>query len=197
LRVGRALQLDGGVRSLLVCLGLAAVSAIVGMRHRPQPADAARVSTPLEIQSISLDGRSLPSLRDALSLHAGDRYDAAKAARDRGSLETALVERGYLGAKVTGPDVTYDATAGAFMTYAIEQGPLFHVRSVIVTGATETNAGVVTLGVGEVVAADRIEHARLALAERLAVRGAPVHVVAKVVPDKSAAVADVEFAATP
>jgi outer membrane protein assembly factor BamA len=191
------LHSDDGVRSLLVCLGLAAVSAVVGIRHRPQPADAARVSRPLQIQSISLDGRSLPSLRPVLSLHAGDLFDAAKAAQDRAALESTLVERGYLSAKVDSPQVTYDMTGGVFMTYAITQGPLFHVRSVTVTGATQTNAGVVTIGVGEVVAADRIAHARLALAERLAVRGAPVTVVAKVYPDESAAVADVELAAAP
>lgn len=195
--MGRALQIEAGVRSLLVCLGLAGISAIVGIRHRPEPADAARVSRPLEIQSISLAGRSLPSLRDALSLQAGDHYDAAKAAQDRASLERALVERGYLFAKVDGPQVTYDRTAGVFVTYAIAQGPLFHVRTVTVTGATELNAGVVTLGAGEVVAADRIAHARQALAERLAARGEPLRVVAKVYPDESAAVADVEFAATP
>jgi outer membrane protein assembly factor BamA len=156
-----------------------------------------RTSRPLEIQSISLDGRALPSLRPVLSLKAGERYDAAKAAQDRSELEASLVGRGYLNAKVEGPQVTYDATAGVFVTYAIAQGPLFHVRSVIVTGATETNAGVVTLRAGEVVAADRIEKARLALVERLAVRGKAASVVANVVPDESAAVADVELAATP
>jgi hypothetical protein len=197
LRVGYALHSEGGVRSLLVCLGLAGVSAIVGIRHRPEPADAAHTSRPLHIQSISLDGRSLPSLRPVLSVQAGDLYNAAKAAHDRAALERALLERGYLGAKVDGPRVTYDVTGGVFVTYAITQGPVFHVRNVTVTGATEINAGVVTLGAGEVVAADRIEHARLALAERLAVRGAPVTVVAKVYPDESAAVADVELAATP
>ena len=185
------------MRSLLVCLALAGASAVVGIRHRPQPADAARASRPLEIQSISLDGRALPSLRGVMSLEAGDRYDAAKAAQDRAALEAALVERGYLIAKVDFPQVTYDASGAVFLTYAITQGPLFHVRSVTVTGTTETMAGVVTLAAGEVVAADRIAQARLAMAERMAVRGKPASVVAKVVPDESAAVADVELAATP
>ncbi len=185
------------MRALLLCLGLAGLTAVVGIRHQPQPAEAQRASRPNEIQSISLDGRALPSLRPVLSLRAGDRYDAAKAAQDRAALEAALVDRGYLIAKVDSPQVTYDANGGVFVTYAITQGPLFHVRSVTVTGATETVAGVVTLAAGEVVAADRIKQARLALAERMAIRGKPASVVAKVIPDESAAVADVELAATP
>lgn len=132
-----------------------------------------------------------------MTLEVGDRYDAAKAAHDRSALEAALVERGYLIAKVDFPQVSYDATGGVFVTYAIAQGPLFHVRTVTVTGTTETMAGVVTLAAGEVVAADRIEKARLAMAERMAVRGKPASVVAKVVPDETTPVADVELAATP
>lgn len=185
------------MRALLVCLGLAGLAGWVGIRHQPRPAEAEARHAPQEIVSIAFDGRALPSLRDVLSLHVGDRYDAAKTARDRQALETALVERGYLGAKVGSAQVTYGATGGVFVTYAIAQGPLFHVRSVTITGATETNAGVVTLAAGEVVAADRIAHARGALAERLAARGTPVTVVANVRLDETAAVADVELAVTP
>lgn len=188
------------MRALLVCLGLAGVFGWVGYLHLPldAKADPARVSRPDEVLSVSLDGRSLPSsLRPLLSLRAGERFDADKVVRDRSALLAALIDAGYLRAKVSDALVTHDTTGGVFVTYAIVQGPQFHVRNVVVTGVTDKDAGVVTLAAGEVVSADRIVHARHALAERLRVRGKSVAVTANVHPDPAGTVADVELTVTP
>jgi outer membrane protein assembly factor BamA len=185
---------------LLVCLGLAGIVGGVGYLHLPNGAQAesTRAGRPGDVQSVSLDGRSLPSnLRSVLSLHAGERFDADKVVRDRNALITALTDLGYLRAHVSDPVVTHDSTGGVFVTYAIAQGPQFVVRTVTVTGVTDKDAGVVTLAAGEIVAADRIVHARQALAERLRVRGKRGAVTANVHPDPAGTVADVELAVTP
>jgi outer membrane protein assembly factor BamA len=159
-------------------------------------AEPARRAHRQEISSVSLDGRGLPmaSLRELLTTHAGETIDTAKLAHDRDALQAALEARGYLAAKVHPAKVTYDD--GAFVTFAIEQGPLFRVRDVTVSGATEKDAGVVTIGPGEIATADRIRIARESVAERLSVRGKRAEVRASVHLDTAAAVVDIDFAAT-
>lgn len=65
-----------------------------------------------------------------------------------------------------------------------------------VSGASQADAGVVTLRTGEVVASERIERARAALADRLAARGKRSDVAANVVPDVAAGMVDIELVAS-
>lgn len=179
---------------------MAAVSLGLAIRHFPveAKADPARPGHAQEVRGVAFDGRSLPTaeLRALLSTRVGQRIDTAKLARDRAVLEDALVARGFYAAHVADAHIVFDADGAAFVTFPVMQGPQFRVRSVTVTGAAEEDTGIVTLTRGQLIRADRIDQARAALAERLAVRaGKPTDVVAMVRPDLAAAVVDVELAA--
>jgi outer membrane protein assembly factor BamA len=138
----------------------------------------------------------MADLRATLTSHAGDQLDTAKLDADRTALEIALVDRGYLSAKVSTPHVMFDSNGGAFITFAVTQGPLFHIRSIAITGASSRDAGIVTISKGEVVRSDRLERARDAMAERLVARGKQANVVSvKLAPDEAAAAVDVVLAA--
>ena len=150
-----------------------------------------------EIQSVAIDGRGLPmaSLRDLLTTHAGESVNSTKLVHDREALEQELVDRGYYAAHVNDAQVSYDARGGAFVTFRIEQGPQFRVRQVIVTGATAKDAGVVALEAGEIASADRIQLARVTLADRLEAHGKRTTVAANVREDDAAGVVDIELVA--
>ncbi|HUS31676.1 MAG TPA: POTRA domain-containing protein [Kofleriaceae bacterium] len=184
---------------LLSLVPVAGLAGVVGVRHfEPQPeAELAHVSRAQEIRSIAIDGRGLPmaSLRELLSTHAGEQVDTAKLTHDREALEQELVDRGYYAAHVTNAQVSYDANGGAFITFRVEQGPQFRVRSVIVTGATPKDAGVLAFEAGEIATADRIQLARATLADRLESRGKHLTVAANVRADDEAAVVDIELSA--
>lgn len=199
LGVATTLHKVGAVKAALAMVAVAALGggvAIWQVTIDGSKAEPARTADRQEILSISLDGRGLPmaSLRELLSTHAGETVDTVKLAHDRDALQASLEARGYLAAKVQPAKITYDD--GAFVTFAIDQGPLFRVRGVTVSGATEKDAGVVTIGVGEIATADRIRIARESLVERLGLRGKQATVTAKVHTDTSAAVVDIELAAT-
>jgi outer membrane protein assembly factor BamA len=189
------------VRSLLVLLALAAAGAWGVIRHLPESEAQAEVQTVArsqEIQSVSLDGRNLPlaALRDVLTTKAGSLIDLDALARDRSVLEETLVARGYLAAHVADARVTFGVGGASFVTFAIEQGPMFHIRDVRVSGASNLDAGVVTLGAGEPADASRMTLARQALEARLKVRSKHSSVVTKLAPDLRAAVVDVELTVT-
>ena len=186
------------VRSIVLLTLLAGAASWAVIQRLPESdADAAIVSSRHEIRSVAFDGNHLPmaALRDSLTTRAGDTLDHAKLDRDRIALQNVLAARGFLAATVDEGRVTFDADGGAFVSFAIAPGPLFHVRSIAVVGASETDAGVVTIGKGEVVLADRLAHARDAIAERLTIRGKPATVALEVVPDAAAAMADVVLVA--
>lgn len=185
----------------MVFVAVVIAAGWVGIRHLPRTAeaDAARATRPQVVESVALDGRGLPAvgaLREAVATRIGAALDADQLARDRAALEAALIARGYLAAHVAPAKVSHDEDGGAFITFAIEQGPQFRVRSVKVAGASQAQAGVVTLGAGEVVMSDRIERARSALADRLAARGTRREVTANVMPDLAAGVVDIELVAS-
>ncbi|HEY5945992.1 MAG TPA: POTRA domain-containing protein [Kofleriaceae bacterium] len=189
------------MRSLVVITALALAGGWFAIRHLPATAEAdvTTASRLREVQSIAFDGRALPTadLRAALITRTGEVVDAEKLAADRIALTAALAARGYLAAQVKPAQVVYGDGGAAFVTFAVEQGPLFRVRSVKVAGATQLEAGVVTLGAGEVAIAHRIERARDALADRLSARGKHrAVVVANVSPDPAAGVVDIELVAT-
>jgi outer membrane protein assembly factor BamA len=170
------------------------------VRHLPEKEAGADPTTgrPQEVQSVALDGHgNLPivALRAVLSTHAGDQLDSKKLEQDRASLEATLVARGYLHANVKAAEVMFDAGRSAYVMFSIAQGPLFHVRSVTVSGAAQRDTGVVTIATGDIMMQDRVERARGALADRLAARGKSVAVTTNVVTDDTAASVDVELAA--
>lgn len=196
---GPAVALRADVRSFVILTAVAIVLGWVGIRHLPETAEAdvVRVARPHEVQSVALDGRSLPvaALRAELATRPGDVVDVETLARDREAMARALAARGYLAAQVEPARVVYAEGGGAFVTFTIELGPLFRVRSVAVAGAPPLEAGVVTLAVGEIVMTDRVARAREALADRLAARGTPSDVVARLSTDLDAAVVDIELVA--
>jgi outer membrane protein assembly factor BamA len=170
------------MRSIVVLCLCAAVAAGVLVHELPEgEADAeGHASRPQEVESVALDGHDLPvaELRSLLTTRTGDQLSAEKLVADRSALETALVARGYLDAKVATAQVMFDSSGGAFVTFAATPGPVFHVRDVRIVGAAERDTGVVTIARGEVVRADRLEQARDALATRLLARGAKPATVA-------------------
>jgi outer membrane protein assembly factor BamA len=187
------------VRSFVLLTALAIAAGWVGIRHLPARAEAdiVRPAPSREVQSISFDGRALPlaTLRDALATKQGDIVDAEKLASDRESMIAALAARGYLAAQV-GPARIVQTDRGAFVTFTVEPGPQFRVRSVSVAGATQLEAGVVTLAAGEIVDGHRIERAREALADRLAARGKRRDVLVHLSTDDDRALVDIELVAS-
>jgi len=188
-----------GVRPFLVATALVAASAWGLLRQLPEGEAQAspHASRPQEIESVSLDGERLPvaALRDVLATHAGDLVDSAKLEHDRSALQAALARRGYLRANVSPAQVTFDDDGGAFVTFAIDQGTEFHVRSVNVAGAPAKDAGVVTITAGEVASPVHIEEERQALATRLAARGKQATVTVQIATDDAAGAVDVTLVA--
>lgn len=173
------------MRWLLVLVAAGACSA-------DPPAPPAPQIPAQQIQSIAFDGgRKLPvaALRSAISTRVGDLVDSARLDRDRDALEAELAASGYLAAKVSAADVTFVERAGASIVFDIELGPLFHLRSVVVTGPGR-DADVVTLAAGDPAFQDRISRARQTLADGYARRGGG-HVELIMTPDLPAAVVDV------
>jgi outer membrane protein assembly factor BamA len=186
------------VRSFVFLTAIVLALGWVAIRHLPRTAEAevVHVARPHEVQGVAFDGRSLPVglLRDQLATHPGDVVDFENLARDREALVKVLAARGYLAAQVQPARVVY-SDGGAFVTFSIELGPEFRVRSVTVAGAAPLDAGVVTLAAGEIVMTDRISRAREALADRLAARGKPSDVVARLSMDHTSATVDIELVA--
>lgn len=188
------------MRVLVFLTALAIVTIYLGLEYRPVQAlaETSRVTRPREIQSVAIDGRglSMMSLRQLLETRVGDVVDSAKLARDRAALEEALKASGYLAAQVRDAQIVLGDDGAAFVTFSVVQGAQFRVRSVNVRGASALDAGVVTLAPGEIVMADRIAHARDALAERLAARGGKASdVVVNLRRDQRSPFVDVELVA--
>jgi outer membrane protein assembly factor BamA len=187
------------VRVLLLCFVIAVGAAWAVIRHMPGT-DAQGQSfpdvRPQEIRSVAFDGRDLPlaELRDTVSTRVGQAIDLAALSRDRAAVEDALVARGFLTAHVAEPRVTF-GLSGAFVTFAITQGPQFRIRKVAIKGVSPVDAGVVALGSGEIADAARIALVRQALEQRLHARGKRSLVVATLAPDEGAAVVDIELRA--
>lgn len=188
------------MRSVLFVLAVVAGGTWVGLRQVPSSAAAVEiVQIPAQqIQSVAIDGRGLPlaALRDVLTTHPGDLLDAARLDRDRIALEAELAARGRLAARVEAATITYGAAGGAYVTFPIDQGPMFKLRSVTVTGATPREAGVVTLGAGDDAVAARIESARHTLEDTLTRRGKTRLVTVEIRTDLAAGVVDVELSAS-
>lgn len=192
------------MRTLVLVTALAAVGSGLAIRHLPpteaQAAPAPAITPALDsgaVQSIALDGgRNLPSaaLRAVVSTKIGDPLDEVRLERDRAAIETELESRGYLAAKVAPASVTHGRRGGAYVVFDVEPGPMFHLRSVTVTGPGQRDANVVRLAAGDEASRDRILRARQSLADTLARRPGGKQVELRVTTDEAAAALDVELA---
>jgi outer membrane protein assembly factor BamA len=164
------------MRSVLVLVVAAAIAtwAMAIAHHAPEGQASAEPQTvrAQEVQSVSFDGRSLPiaALRDLVSTRPGELVDAQKLERDRATIQTALEARGFLAAHVAPASVVFASNGGAYVTFVVDQGLPFHIRTVTLTGASERDA-VVTISPGDIAVAERIERARQAVADSIPSRG--------------------------
>jgi outer membrane protein assembly factor BamA len=187
----------------LVGLIIASVVVAVWAMFRQGPVTTANaeaaVDRPIarlqEVRSVALDGRRVLSaqLRAVIDTRPGAQLDTDRLRRDREAMERALADLGYLGARVEPAKVTFDAAGAAYVTFAVDQGPMFHLRNIEVTGAGR-DATVVTLVAGDDALRSRIEHARAELADALARRGRPSAVELSIHTDVAAAAVDVVLA---
>jgi outer membrane protein assembly factor BamA len=187
------------MRSLLVLMILAAVAAGVLVHELPENEAKAdtQVRRAQEIQSIAFDGRGLPvmAMRQLLASRTGELLDSAKLERDRAALQAFLEGRGFLAAHVEAPSVTFAPNGGAYVSFAIVQGPMFHVRNVRLVGASDQD-GVVTIASGDDASAERIERARQALVSSLPLKAhKQATVMLKMHTDVAASAVDVELIA--
>lgn len=183
-----------------IALVIAAIIVVVWamFRHGPVTSSTAEaaVNRPAahlqEVRSVSLDGHKLPSsqLREVIQTHPGAQLDSEGLQRDRAAMERALADLGHLAARVEPAVVTFDAAGAAYVTFEVDQGPMFHLRNIQVTGAGK-DATIVTLAAGDAAIRTRIERARQELADTLARRGKPATVELSVHTDVAAAAVDV------
>jgi len=188
------------VRSIALLTAAAIMAAWVVVRHPNIAANAeAAVDLPIarlqEVRSVSFDGHKVASarLREVIATHPGAQLDTERLGHDRDAMERELANLGYLAARVEPAVVTFDAAGAAYVTFEIDQGQMFHLRKVEVTGPGK-DAVVVTLAAGDEAIRDRIEHARQALADGLARRGKPASVELSIHTDLAAAAVDVALA---
>ncbi|TMQ02927.1 MAG: hypothetical protein E6J90_39405 [Deltaproteobacteria bacterium] len=189
------------MRSYVVVTAVVVVAAWAMVRHGPTTtanAEAA-VNRPVarlqEVRSVSLDGRRLlqAQLRGVLETRPGQQLDSDRLVRDRDAMERALADLGYLAARVEPAVVTFDTAGAAYVTFEIDQGAMFHLRNVTVTGPGK-DVTVVTLGAGDDALRSRIERARQGLIAGLARRRGAAQVELSVHTDLAAAAVDVTFA---
>jgi hypothetical protein len=195
---GPAVAESDDVRSLafLVAMAIVAAWARFGRLATTTANTEAAVNQPIsrmqEVRSVALDGRRVPDarLRALLETRPGEQLNRARLERDRDMMVRELAAMGYLAAKVEPAVITFDAVGAAYVTFDIDQGKLFHLRTVEVTGPGR-DLVVVTLGAGDDAIRARIDGARQALADGLARRGKPAAVELSVRTDLAAAAVDV------
>ena len=182
----------------IALLTVAAVAAVwVVVRHLPaeNEASAGPAEHPQQIKGVSLDaldnGHALPvsALRAVLDTQPGDLLDATHLEHDRVALRTVLEGRGFLGARVDAPSVTFSG-GGAYVVFAVSCGTVYHFRTITTTGVRARDAGLVTIGAWDSASPERVERVRQALADVSG--GKPV--VATLRTDAAANAVDVEFA---
>lgn len=189
------------MRSLVIFVAVVIVAAWATLRHlpstsaNPEAAVNRPIARPQEVRSIALDGHRLLAarLREVLETRPGQQLDTARLVRDRDAMERALADLGYLAARVEPAVVTFDAVGAAYVTFEIDQGKLFHLRNVSVTGPGK-DAEIVTIASGDDAVRARIDHARQALTDGLVRRGKPAAVELSVHTDLAAAAVDVVLA---
>ena len=183
----------------MIAVAIVAVWAV--FRHGPVATASAEaaVSRPVarlqEVRSVAFDGKRVMAaqLRQVIATRPGTQLDAGRLRDDRAAMERALADLGYLAARVEPARIAFDAAGAAYVTFAVDQGSMFHLRNVEVTGAGK-GATVVTLAAGDDALRSRIERARGELADALARRGRPAGVELSIRTDVAAAAVDVVLA---
>lgn len=179
------------MRSWSVLIVLAVAFGGIVSRQLPGLAEAlppaAHAPAADTVAGVSFDGRGLPlaQLRDAIATRAGNRLDDATLASDRDAIHSALVARGYLDADVETPAVTRGAR-GAFVSFAVKLGALYHVGHVRVVATPAGHTRVITLVAGDEARATAIDAARAQVAA-----AATVHLY----PDRATSLVDVDLIA--
>ena len=184
------------MRVVLVLLLATVMCVAFAIRNLPDDEVVVTART-LQVESVAIDGgHGLPlaALRSVLHTRVGATLDDNALDHDRAALEAALEDRGYLAAHVGPPSITYDANGGAYIVFDIDRGPMFHLRSVAVTGPGEREIGVVTIAAGDEAVRERVEHARLALLDTIERRGRKGEVTLTEHTDFAAAAVDVVLA---
>lgn len=186
------------MRSVTVLFVVVLVAAWAMLRELPTTAASAvapAASRAQEVRSVSLDGHRVPAarLRAVISTRPGAQLHSEQLERDREAMERELAAQGYLAARVEPAIVTFDGAGAAYVTFEVDQGALFHLRSVTVTGPGK-DAAVVTLAAGDDAIRTRIDATRQAIGDALARRGRPTAVELSVHTDLAAAAVDVAFA---
>lgn len=189
------------MRSIVFVTAVVILAAWAMVARLPEPTANAEVAVdrPVarmqEVRSISLDGQHLlqARLRAVLETRPGDQLDPARLERDRAAMERALSDLGYLAAHIEPAAVTFDDSGAAYVTFDVDQGRMFHLRHIEVTGPSK-DAAVVTLAPGDDAIQGRLQRARDALSEGLARRGKPALVDLSVRTDLAAAAVDVKLA---
>jgi len=181
--------------SLVTFVAVVGIAGALIVRHLPESeavAEPAPANPVQQIRSIAFDGRELPMsvLRDLLASKVGDSVDSTRLEHDREAIQAELEARGYLAVHVPAPAVTFDD--GAYVTFAVDVGPSFHIRKVTLTGASERDA-VVTISPGDVAIAQRIERARQAVADTVPRKSGKANVEVKLHTEPRSAVVDVEL----
>lgn len=197
-RVVLRLHWPAPVRFVAIIVPLVLIAAYVKLTYVPAVASA-EARRPIahlqEVRSVSLDGRALPlaRLRDVIQTRPGEPLDLSRLDLDRKAMLRALASLGYLGARVEPASVTYDATGAAYVSFEIDQGPVFHVRRVTTRGAGNA---IITLAAGDTALPSRFEAARAALADALTHytrHAAPASVELSVHTDPAAAAVDIDL----
>nr|HEX4314879.1 POTRA domain-containing protein [Kofleriaceae bacterium] len=155
------------MRSWLVLVVLAVVFGGIVSRQVPGFADglAARAThgapaAPATVAAVAFDGKGLPlaQLRDAVATRAGSVLDDATLAGDRDLVRATLVARGYLDASVD--TAVTRLPRGAYVSFAVTPGALYHVGRVRVVNARTDRHPVVTIASGDEALASSIDDAR-------------------------------------
>lgn len=145
------------------------------VHHGEARADA--VAKPVrtqEVQSVSIDTPSSPrherripiaELRSLLATRVGELLDQQALAQDRKAIQAALVARGYLNAQVEEAHVTFAKNGGAYVVFDVARGPMYRLRSIVVTGPGAKEADVVTIASGDEALPARIERSRQVLVD--------------------------------
>ncbi|MBC7973846.1 MAG: hypothetical protein H7138_02590 [Myxococcales bacterium] len=189
------------MRAIVLVTAVVILAAGAMLRQTPDVAASgeAAVSQPAgrmqEVRSISLDGHHVMSsrLRAVLETQTGMQLDTPRLERDREAMERALADLGYLAARVDPAIVTFDVAGAAYVTFEVDQGPMFHLRAIEVTGPGK-DAVVVTISAGDDAIRRRIDGARAAMIDGLSRRGKPATVELSVRTDLAAAAVDVVLA---
>ena len=157
-------------------------------------------AAPQEVRSVRIEGDRLPLtvLESLLRTRVGDSLDSALLETDRRALRDALVARGHWAAEVAPADVLFGDAGGAHVLFRVEQGPIYKVREIEITGDVAGVPAVesaLTLARGDDVSPQRLSRNVELLTSYLSRHGKPATVSVEATTDRAATAVDVRFVA--